>query len=83
MKIYGKDSTHLTLSGKAQEYYNGTDPLKIVEHMDYDDAGEAVYTYDLTDADGTVKGLSEARLNSELEAMQDALELAAKEDEEA
>lgn len=35
-KIYGRQSTHLTLTGKALEFYSGTSPLTIVEH-DTDD----------------------------------------------
>lgn len=83
MKIYGSDSTHLTLSAKAQKYYDETDPFKIVEHADRDDSGEPVYTYDLTDADGTVKGLSEAQLNATLEELQAVMESAESEEEEA
>ena len=44
---------------------------------------QPVYTYDLTDADGTVKGLSEAQINATLEELKAVMESAEAEEEEA
>ena len=44
MKKYGNEKTRLTLTGKAQDFYNLTDPLDILEYED----SEGNCTYSVT-----------------------------------
>lgn len=66
MKIYGRDHTHLRLSGKAAEYYSGATPLTIIEHEDEDE-----YTYTIKEPEWNVREpITERQLISWLEDMQ-------------
>ena len=47
-KRYGDTKTHLVLSEKAQEVYDGTDNINIFETEDEADDGETVYVYRMT-----------------------------------
>lgn len=40
-KVYGNESTHLTLSDRAFDIYSNTDPLEILEH---ETDGEYLYS---------------------------------------
>ena len=69
-KVYGSEPTHITLSKKAQAFYDSTDPLEIREFCRYveDENGEEekVYTYDVI---GAVEryGMTAEELNDFLE----------------
>ena len=67
-KIYGLERTHLTLTGKALDFYSGASPLTIVEH-ESDDG----YTYTITEPEWNVtRPVPEDMLIRILEAEADA-----------
>ena len=69
-KIYGRQRTHLSLSGKALEFYSGTFPLTIVEH-DTDDG----YMYTIQEPEWNLsRPVSEDQLVRILEAEAEAYE---------
>ena len=68
-KIYGNEKTHLTLTDKAQSFYNLTDPFGILEYEDE----EGNYTY------STIKcferdNMTEDELNIFLEELAEDME---------
>lgn len=67
MKIYGNEKTHLTLSDKAQAYYDVTDPLRIEEY-ETDDG----YIYNITGCFDRY-GMTEEEVNRVLESLADAV----------
>ena len=74
--IYGRDRTNLILTAKANHYYSGTDPLTIIEHEDYDDNDEPVYTYTIKEREwNVIRPITEDELIRWLEDMDDASEI--------
>ena len=70
-RVYGRSKTHLTLTGKAADYYAGTDPLTIIEHVTGEDDDE--YTYTIKEPMwGVTKPITESELISFLEGWADA-----------
>ena len=65
-RTYGSFNTNLFLSNKANDYYNGTDPMSIYEYED--DAGNLTYTYRIG-SDPESRPITDTQLNKELEAM--------------
>ena len=68
---YGNVRTHLSLSGKAEDLYSGSDPFEIYEYEDED--GNFTYTYRAWGNPET-KHMTEDELNADLEALADAMD---------
>lgn len=74
-RIYGREGTHLRLTGKADEFYSGTDPLTIIEHIEIDESEEKAYSYTIKEPEWNIrKPITEEQLIKWLEDMQDASE---------
>ena len=58
-RVYGNTNTHLTLTDKAQKYYELTDPIEITEHETEDG-----YLYSILDG-GDAAGFLIGNLDSE------------------
>ena len=69
-KVYGNESTHLTLTEKAQQFYNGTDPLTIRE---YDAENGYMYTYSIA-GDPFTDLMTAEQLNHDFEYLHDEFE---------
>lgn len=61
-RVYGNTNTHLTLSDKAQKYYDLTDPIEITEHET-----EEGFLYSVLDGGNVRTDLTEDELNDYLE----------------
>lgn len=69
-KVYGSESTHLTLTEKAQKLYNSTDPITIRE---YEAENGCMYSYSLAGDPFTVLMTAE-HLNRDFEQLADEFE---------
>ena len=71
-RIYGNEKTHLTLTGKADQVYSNTDPLRIVEEEYEDEDGKKKYRYFIAVYFGD-KAMTEVELNAFLEEIADEI----------
>ena len=69
-RIYESEKTHLTLTEKAYQIYNNTDPLRIIEEEYEDEDGEKKYRYFIAAFFGD-KPMTEDALNAFLEYIAD------------
>jgi len=82
---YGSEATHLTLTEKAQRYFDENPEMGIREYSDWNDAGDIVYSYTLTYSYAPESiPMTEAQLVAELESLADeqAAALAEMEDDD-
>ena len=69
---YGSEVTHITLTEKAQRYFDENAEMGIREYSDWNDAGEIVYSYTLTYSYATESSpMTAEQLNTELEILAD------------
>lgn len=67
---FGDTNTNLVLSDKAQQFYNGADPIDIYE---YDDGDVCHYTLKLW-GDRESSQMTAEEINAELEAIAESLD---------
>lgn len=74
-RIYGDESTHLTLTDKARKYYDGVNPVRITEHVTLNNDGSEEYLYTYMEGGGPETGpMTADELNQMLEAVQDDID---------
>lgn len=71
-RIYGAQNTHLNLSEKAEYFYDGAQPLTIIEHEDEDENLNTIYLYSICETEWNMTApVSENEMVQFLEAMND------------